>query len=46
MIDDNNQIIMNKTLRNNFFNGSYLIDFFDCENQVFKTFLANQKLLD
>lgn len=46
MVDDNNQIIMNKILRNNFFNGSYIIEFFDCEKGVFTPFFDNQQLLD
>lgn len=42
----NNEIVLNNVLRNNFFNGSYIQEFFDFKKTFFKTFLEDQTLLN
>lgn len=47
MVSENNEISLNYLLRNNFFNGSYIIEFFDPVKEFYnKLFSENQNDLD
>ena len=45
-VDPNNEVILNHVLKNNFFNGSYIEEFFDFGKEWFNFLLDDQKVLD